>query len=108
MRNSWCFRTDVYDEINEKMNEQLTIVFFIDFELILYNVIEKSERVDAMIDSKIVENQNFWLLDIAKKKNDFCEISETNERMSVDFSMILYVNSDVKIRKFKLLTNFRT
>ena len=107
MWNFWCFRTDVYDEIDEKMSEQLTIALFIDFELILYDAIERFERVDAMIDSKIVENQNFWLLDVAKRINDFCEINETDERIFADFSMISYVSSDVKIRKLKSLTNFR-
>ena len=90
------------------MNEQLTIAFFIDFESILYVVIEKFEkfeRVDMIIDSKIVENRDIWFFDDIKKINDFCE---TNEQTFIDFSMILCVNFDAKIRKSKILTNFRT
>ena len=66
MWNIWCFRIESCDKINEKMSEQLIIAFFIDCELILYVAIEKFERVETMIDLKIIENSNFWLFDVAK------------------------------------------
>ena len=105
MWNFWYFRTESNDKINEKMNEQTTIAFFIDFELILYVAIEKCERVDTMINSKIIENQNFWFFDVAKKIN---ETNETNKQINVNLFFILHVCSDAKIRKFKFLTNFWT
>ena len=99
MWNSRCFRTDSNDKINEKMNEQLNVAIFARFDVILNVAIKRCERFDD-IDAK--QNIDF---DVAKKIN---ETSETNEQINVDFFLILHVNSDAKIRKFKFLTDFRT
>ena len=86
MWNFWCFRTESNDEINEKMNEQTTTAFFIDFELILYVAIGKFEHFDVKICETIFV-ENIWLRDVAKRIN---ETNETNEQMIVDFFENLY------------------
>ena len=86
------------------MNEQTTIAFFIDFELILYVAIEKFEHFDVKI-CEIIFVENIWFRDVAKKIN---ETNKTNEQIIVDFFENLYSNSNAKIRKSKFLTNFRT
>ena len=78
MWNSWCFRTESNDEIDEKVSEQTTAALFIDFELILYVAIERFEHFDDKNCETIVV-ENIWLRDVAKKINDFCETNETNE-----------------------------
>ena len=104
MWNFKCFRTNV-EKINEKMIEQMTIAFFIDFDLILYVTIEKFKHFDDK-NCEIIFVENIWFRDVAKKINETnCEI---DEQMFVDFSTTLYANSNVKIRKTKFLTNFRT
>ena len=60
-----------------------------------------------MIDSKIV-NQNFWLLDVAKKIRICSEARNADKQVTADFFLILYVSSDAMTRKSKLLTDFRT
>ena len=104
MWNFWCFRTELNDEINEKMNEQTTIAFFIDFKTILYVAIEKFEHFDIK-NCEIIFVEKIWFRDVAKKIN---ETNETNKQMIVNFFENLYSNSNTKIRKSKLLTNFRT
>ena len=92
MWNSWCFRTDVRKNEIVNVNE-LTDNFFIDFDVILSVAIEKFEHFDD-IDSDIDVN-------VAEKIDETDETCETNEQMIVDFFLILYVNSDVKIQKFE-------
>ena len=103
MWNFWCFRTNV-EKINEKTNEQTTIAFFIDFDLILYIAIEKFEHFDDK-NCETIFVENIWLRDVAKKIN---ETNETKKHSIVDFFLILYVDFDVKTRKSKLLIDFRT
>ena len=73
----------------------MTDSFFIDFDVILGVAIEKSEHFDD-IDSDID-------VDVAEKvgeTNETDEINEANEQVTADFFSILYVDSDVEIRKF--------
>ena len=73
------------------------------FDVILNIAIKKREFFND-IDSNINANQNINF-NVAKNVN---ETNETNEQINIDFFLILHVNSDAKIRKFKFLTNFRT
>ena len=66
------------------------------FDVMLSVAIEKCEHFDN-IDSNIN-------VDVAEKID---ETNETNEQMTADFFLILYVNSDVETRRLKLLTDFR-
>ena len=105
MWNSWCFRTKIEKDENEKVNEQLNDNFFIDCDVILNVAIVRFERFDEMIVSKNVSNSNIWFRDVAKKIDETnCEISE---QVIVDFFAILYANSNAKIKKSKFLTNLR-
>ena len=101
--------------MSEQLNATISIRFdaksrvisidaiFVCLDVILSVAIERHELFDD-IDSNIDTNQNIDF-DVAKKINESCE---TNEQINVDFFLILYVDSDAKTRKFKLLTNFRT
>ena len=71
-------------------------------DVILNVAIEKREFFDD-IDSNIDANQNIDF-NVVKKVN---ETSKTNKQINVDFFLTLHVNSDAKVRKFKLLTDFR-
>ena len=96
-----CFRINV----NERVSEQLNVSIFARFDVISSVENERHERVDAMIDSRVIENQKFWLLDVAKRIN---EASDASEQMTADFFLILYADSSVEIRKSKFLTDSRT
>ena len=71
----------------------------------IFNIaIEKFEHFND-IDLNIDEN-------VAKKIDETDETNETNKQIIIDFFSILYVNSDVKNRKFEFfdvtneMTNF--
>ena len=87
------------------MNEQMTIAFFIDFDLILYIAIEKFKHFDDK-NCEIIFVENIWFRNVTKKINE--TNCKTNKQIFVDFFAIWYTISDAKIRKFKLLKNFRT
>ena len=89
MWNFWYFRTNVRENEISNVNKQLIDNFFIEFDLILNVVTEKCEY---FIDT----NSNIDV-NIAKK------IDETNEMNEINFFLILYVNFDVKNRKFDLI-----
>ena len=81
--------------------------FFIDFDVISNVAIVKYEFLNETNRENIFV-ENIWLRDVAKKINETdCEVSEADEQKIVDFSMILYENSNAKTRKSKLLTDFR-
>ena len=88
----------------KQKNKQLIIAFFIDFESILYIAIEKFEFFDEIYFENIFV-ENIWFRNIAKEIN---ETNKTNEQINIDFFLILHVNFDTKIRKFKFLKKFRT
>ena len=98
------------DETNEQLNATIStrfdvkfrviniVAIFVCFDVILNVAIKKCEHFDD-IDSNIDIN-------VARKIDETNEINETNEQMIVDFFLILYVNSDVKNRKFELIFDF--
>ena len=75
------------------------VAIFVCFDVISNVAIEKCEFFDD-IDSNIDAKQNIDF-DVAKEINETNETNETNEQMTVDFFLILYANSDAKIRKFE-------
>ena len=107
MWNSRYFRIEIRKNENEKINKQLIDNFFIDFDVISNVAIVKCESLNKTNREDIFA-ENIWFRDVAKKINETdCEISETNEQKIADFSMTLYVDSNAKTRKSKLLTDFR-
>ena len=104
MWNSWCFRIEVRKDESEKIIEQLTDNFFIDFDVILSVAIVKCKFLNETNRQDIFV-ENIWLRDVAKKIDETkCEI---NEEMIADFFAILYADLNAKTRKSKLLTDFR-
>ena len=94
MWNSWCFRTEVREDENQKINEQLNNNFFIDCDVILSVAIVKFQRFDEVIVLKNVLNSNIWFRDVAREINETnCEI---NEQIIADFFAILYADSNVE------------
>ena len=103
-------RKNEIENVNEQLNATIStrfdvkfrviniVAIFVCFDVILNVAIKKCEHFDD-IDSNIDIN-------VARKIDETNEINETNEQMIVDFFLILYVNSDVKNRKFELIFDF--
>ena len=104
MWNSWKFRTEIWKNENEKINEQLIDNFFIEFDMFLFVANVKFERFNEMIVLKIISNSNIWFRDVAKKNKR----NELRNKWTNNFFTSLYANSSAETRKSKLLTNFRT
>ena len=106
MWDSWCFRTEVREDENEEVSEQLNDSFLIDCDVILSVAIVRFERFDEVTVLKNVSDSNIWFRDVAERIDwANCEVSE---QVTADFSAILYADSSVETRKSELLTDFRT
>ena len=106
MWNSWCFLTKIREDENEKISEQLTDNFFIDFDVILSFAIERCESL-CETNREDIFVKNIWFNDVAKEIDEAnCEVSE---QIIADFSAILYAYSSAKTRRSKFfdITDFR-